>query len=252
MIRRALLCLSILLLSGSLLAENFVSFRGKFYITYPAEWKQVDYLTVDAYLRQAGARRRTLDYEAVFAPVASEPWYHDSYFILTVDTLPGLSDKQIDSVIVGFEDSFEKPREIKPAATLLNGLTYGKIAWDPSTKTAAVLSEEADPASGGKATLLVMRFYERGIANYFYYATDSAFALNLPVLSSVVASFTTENVQSAIPRETSKIADPDKIAKATDTKEKKFPIWAPTSSAVIVILIIALAAARRKKKQRQS
>ncbi|MBK7140913.1 MAG: hypothetical protein IPH75_02390 [bacterium] len=251
MIRRVLLSLSILLLSGSLLAENFVSFRGKFYISYPAEWKQIDYLTVDAYLRQAGARRRTLDYEAVFAPTASEPWYHDSYFILTVDTLPGLTDKQIDSIIVGFEDTFEKPREIKPSATLLNNLSYGKIAWDPSSKTAAVLSEEADSASGGKATLLVMHFYEGGIANYFYYATDSAFSLNLPVLSSVVASFTTENVQSVIPRETSKIADPDKISKATESKGSKTAIWAPTSGAVVVILIIALAA-RRKKRQRQS
>ncbi len=253
MFRRALIVVAVLLIAPALLAENFVSFRGKFYVTYPDTWKQIDYLTVDAYLQQAGARRRMLDYEAVFAPIGSEPWYRESYLILTVDTLGKLSEKQIDSVLVRFEDSFEKPREIRSTANLFQGLSYGKIAYDPTTQTAAVISSEAGPETGDKSILLVMRFYEHGIANYYFYATDSTFGNYVQILSSVVASFSTENLEGAIPKGTAKIADPEKMAKATDIKEdKKMPIWAPTSGAVVVILIIALAAARRKRKQRQA
>lgn len=253
MFRRLLILVAVLLIAPALLAENFVSFRGKFYVTYPDTWKQIDYLTVDAYLQQAGARRRMLDYEAVFAPIGSEPWYRDSYLILTVDTLGKLSEQQIDSVLVRFEDSFEKPREIRSTAGLFQGLTYGKIAYDPTTKTAAVLSSQAGPESGDKSILLAMHFYDHGIANYYFYATDSTFNNYLQVLTSVVSSFSTENIESAIPKAAVKIADPEKISKATDIKEdKKMPIWAPTSGAVVVILIVALAAARRKRKKRQA
>lgn len=253
MFRRLLILVAVLLIAPALLAENFVSFRGKFYVTYPDTWKQIDYLTVDAYLQQAGARRRMLDYEAVFAPIGSEPWYRDSYLILTVDTLGKLSEQQIDSVLVRFEDSFEKPREIRSTAGLFQGLTYGKIAYDPTTKTAAVMTSQAGPESGDKSILLAMHFYDHGIANYYFYATDSTFNNYLQVLTSVVSSFSTENIESAIPKAAVKIADPEKISKATDIKEdKKMPIWAPTSGAVVVILIVALAAARRKRKQRQA
>lgn len=251
MLRRIFLCLVVLTMASAAHAENFVSFNGKFYVTYPAEWKQIDYLTVDAYLHRAGARRNTLDYEAVFAPATSEPWYRDSYLILTVDTVGEFSEKQIDSVLVRFEDSFEKPREIRSTTTLLQGLQAGKIAYDPASRTAAVITSVASPETGDKSILLVMRFYAKGIANYYFYATDSAFTTSLPVVSSIVSSFSTENLDQAIPKETGKIADADKIAKATEP-ERKVPIWAPTSGGAIVIIIIALAAARRKRKQRSS
>lgn len=251
MLRRALFCLVVLAMASTVSAETFVSFNGKFYVTYPAEWKQIDYLTVDAYLHRAGARRNTLDYEAVFAPKASEPWYRDSYLILTVDTIGQLTEKQIDSVLVRFEDSFEKTREVRSTATLLQGLQAGKIAYDPASQTAAVITSVASPETGDKSILLVMRFYQHGIANYYFYATDSALTTQLPVVSAIVSSFSTENLDKAIPKETGKIADADKIAKATEPK-RTFPIWAPTSGGAIVVIIIALAAARRKRKQRSS
>lgn len=250
MFRKLLLGIVILLMAGSTLAENFVSFNGKFYITYPDDWQQIDYLTVDTYLKQAGARRRTLEYEGVFAPAASVPWFSQTYLIMTLDTVSGLTQQRIDSVLLGFEDAFEKPRVQRTAATLLTDLSYGQLAWDATTKTAAVLTEVANETSGNKNTVLVMHFYDRGIVNYFFYATDSTLAINLPKLNGILASFSTENVESAIPRESSKIADPDKMPKPADS-ERKIPIWAPTSGGIVLILIIALAA-RRKRKSRQS
>lgn len=237
----------ILLMAGSTLAGSFVSFRGKFHITYPETWKQIDYLTTDTYLNQAGAKRRALDFEAAFALAASVPWYRDAYLILTVDTIPGMSAQQADSILMGLEAALETTRKERTSTTLLTDLAPGSLTWDPATRTAAVITETARKA-GEKTSLLMVRFLDRGVANFFFYATDSAFQAHAGDFASIATSLSTENLESAMPRESVKIADPKKIEKATASSERRIPIWAPTSGFIVVIILIAVAVRRRRRK----
>ena len=81
---------------GTASANNYVSFDGKFFITYPDNWRQIEYNVVDAYLLRFGASQSSLQYEAVFAPGVSDPFFKGSYLILNVDTVGALDQQAID------------------------------------------------------------------------------------------------------------------------------------------------------------
>ena len=77
--------LIVLGLFAPVLAGTYESLNGKFHIDYPDDWGQIDYNTVDLFLRRAGANQAMYGYEAVFAPKASNPFFAGSYLMLTIE-----------------------------------------------------------------------------------------------------------------------------------------------------------------------
>ncbi len=220
-------------------AESFVSFNGKFAITYPAGWDRLDTRTVDYYLQQNQATAEMYLYEAVFAPATSNPFYAAEYLIVTVDTVGALSTKQVDSVKELLSKTFGKDIKYAPQGNFLTNLASDQPTFDASTNTMSVLSRVTEGGQAVKRNLMVMKFYDRGIANFFFYAPDSLMDKSIPEFKDIVASFTTD-IQSALPKEEVK------VTKAEPEKKKARWNWVPYSGLFVILLIVIIRLRRRR------
>ena len=166
------LILSLLLVTTAS-AETFVSYNGKFNITYPDTWEQIDYQTADFYIRQATG---DLAYEAVFATKDSPAVFEGTYVILTVDTSGALDQSRIDSAIGVIVESFGRNLAELPLASFATDLSEAVVA--------------------PRKNILVQKFYDRGIANFYFYVPDSLLSEGLGSLSEILASFSTETTRT--------------------------------------------------------
>ena len=55
-----------------------------------------------------------------------------------------------------------------------------------------------------------MKIYDKGIANFYFYSPDSVYQAGKAVFSDIVASFSTDNIEEAMPREDLKMADAER------------------------------------------
>jgi len=227
-------------------ANNYVSFKGGFYITYPDDWLQVNYLTADMFLSRAGTDKSVLNYEAVFAPKTSSPFFQTDYLVLTVDSMEWLYDYQIDSVLEEMNKSFGEDIKYFPAWDSPTNLKSNEPVYDKKNRVFSVINEVISGDRLVKKNLLIKKFYDKGIANFYFYSPDSMFETSKNVFFGIVNSLKTENVQQALPKESSKVAstEPDKSKSYTN-------FWLPGGAGfiIIIILIIRLKKARRKKSE---
>jgi len=205
----ALACL-VALLPGSSAAENYVSLNGEFYITYPESWYQVDYNTVDYYLSSGQANRESFQYEAVFAERQAVPFHNGNYLILTLDPVGKLENWQIDSILTDLDSTFGESKQYFPSGNLQTDLKTNTVYYDRANKTITMLNEIADEDQVIKKNIWLMKIYDKGIANFYFYSPDSVYETGKAVFSGIVASFSTENLEQAMPREDLKIADVDR------------------------------------------
>lgn len=211
-------------------ATTYVSLRGQFSIDFPKDWVQVDYLTVDYFLNAIGADSSAYNYDAVYA-INKQGQFHDNeYMILTLEPGGKLSRREQDSVV-----------------TELGGGTD----WDRATGLVTIANE--DPTSP-KSSLFALKFYDKGIAQFYFFSPDSTFAQYLPVFKQVLASFSTENLESKLPREEVKLADPDKIrdgagsGSTEDSSDRALFSYSVVGSALVVVIVIVSIVARRKRR----
>lgn len=232
-------------------AGNFVSLNGKFYISYPEDWHQIDFNTVDYYLSQTNATRQTFQYEGVFAPKSDVAFQYGPYLILTVDTAVILDARRVDSVLnelsTGVGKAISRTTSGDPFATL----TIATPVYDESSRLAVLLTDVGEPGETPRTCLLAVKFYDRGTANFYFYAPDSVFAQVKPVFQNILNSFSTENLQAAMPKEELKLADADKLKGGSSSGGSKTTrnTVVGSSGAIIVILIATLAARRRRQRQ---
>ncbi|MCP4684909.1 MAG: hypothetical protein GY867_05600 [bacterium] len=181
------------LLTANGLAETFVSYNGGFHISCPDNWEQVDYQTADYYIRQATGN---LNYEAVFAAKDSPSVFEGVYVILTIDTSGSLTQPQIDSAIGVIVQSLGRElKEIK-LASLTADLSEEIVGFDSELQTLAAMSDVTEEGGAPRKNVLVQRFYDRGIANFYYYGPDSLLTEGLGSFSEMLTSFSTEEVGS--------------------------------------------------------
>lgn len=227
-----------LVLTASAVAETYVSYNGQFQITYPDTWEQVDYRTADFYIRQATG---ALDYEAVFADKQSPKVFEGVYVIMTLDTNGGLSQSQIDSAVSVVSESFDRPKVEIPLDSFPTGLTLKDVAYDPDRQILAAMSDVTDEGSAPRKNILVQKFYDRGMANFYFYSPDSLLSESMTALTTMLASFSTDLTQ--VEKKPVKIAD---IDARRDSKTTRYIILF-VGLAVILIGIIAVRSRQRKK-----
>ena len=198
--------------------QQYVSLNGGFYITIPDSWAQVDYRLVDSYLLQSDTLDSTaFDYEAVFAQKDVPHFFSGEYLILTIDTAGKRKDWQIDSILI---DLVEEVGEIVHYSSIADFLASPQLrvpCYDTLTQMVALLDEVS--AEVMKKSLSVMKFYDKGIASFYFYVPDSAFESGKTRFEQVLASFSTD-VESALSGETLKVADIDTAAYGKDTGEE--------------------------------
>lgn len=240
-----------LTLASVAVARNFVSLRGQFYVTYPENWRQIDFGTADLFLFQGVPQEQRYDYEAVFAPKEVTPWFTDAYLVLTVDTLQGLNSAQADSIVRATADALGQPLQMRDGANLYADMVPRQLYYDAATRTAVALQKRAaSDAEREKTALFVLRFFDKGIANFYFYTPDSTYDRNVQVLAGIVASLSTENIEAAMPKETLKVASADKI-KSRSEESSEPSIWILAAGILLILMAVAVFVVRRRQLSRK-
>jgi len=235
-----LLLLIIVAASGAAETQTYVSLKGGFYITYPDDWAQVDYWLVDAYLLRNKMDTAVLDYEAAFAFKDAPHFFSGDYLILTVDTVRELKDWQIDSVLIELVRSFGKRVRHSPTADYLANLEPNLPNYDTLTKTVTILNETSEQQVL-KKSLLMMKFYERGVATFYFYSPDSLFETSKYLFEKIVASLSTENIEDALPKEQLKVADlEDAEGVGEDDNKKSKRIYLYIGAALVLLIVVLI------------
>jgi hypothetical protein len=236
-------------LAGTTLAGTYVSLNGGFHVTYPEDWYQVDYRTVDFYLSQGGSKRVIYNYEVALAPKASLQWNAGPYMMLTIDSIPNMTPKQIDSVLDNLAASVDRPvNKSHLGMTFDAGWRAMEVSYWPDQQVGAVAIEPAISQGDHTRTLVVLKFCPVGTANFYFYAPDSTWDMGKAAFAGIISSFSTAEVDKALPQETLKVADADRMKDEPTSNRTKYGL--PISGGLVVILIVLIATRRRRRARR--
>lgn len=203
----ALGLLALLLSFSGAGAKTYVSLSGQFYFNYPDEWEQIDYNTVDLFLSSTGVSQDMYNYDAVFAPSSSGPFFAGDYLILTVTRTGELSQQQIDSILNELGDTFKGGINFMETNNFLADLKSDAPSYDRDNQVVTVYNEILQGQEAFKRNLIMWKFYNQGMATFYFYSTDSLFEQSKQTFTDIVASFSTDDIESALPREDLKVAD---------------------------------------------
>lgn len=223
---------------------EYVSWKGGFHITVPEGWVQIDYYTADVFLASNQAGQEILDYEAVFADSTVIPFFAGQYFILTVDTIPGMTQQQVDSSLEVLRKVFNADFTYFPVADLMANLKSNSPSYDADQKLATVYSIIEQPGNVIRKSLLLVKFYENGIASFYFYSPDSLFEAGVEKMRQTVASLSTKNLDEAAQAGKPIVSDA-KPAATSDRIKRTFP-WA-----ILIALFVVIIAARHRRRQRE-
>lgn len=232
-------------------AENYVSWAGGFHFEIPDDWEQIDYQTVDAFLISSQAGPDALYYDAVFAPSASIPFFVGNYLIVTIDTVGLLSQTQIDSVLAEMGAIFGQDVKYFPVADVMANMKSNSPSYDAEKKLATVVNDIVHQDRITKKLVLMTRFYEKGLATFYYYSPDSLFEQSKHVVSEIVQSFSTKDLEAAAGKTDVQVADIDpKELSGVSDNDDSIPVILYIIPTFIVITI-AIMAARKKRGKTQ-
>jgi hypothetical protein len=250
--RRPLLIILLIVLATVITAaaRDFVSFRGGFYIELPEGWDQVDYKSVDLFLSHNQAAVNTFDYEGVFSPTTNRPFFNGNYLTLTFDSTSKMDQKTVDSILADLKTTFGVGIRYEPLGNLGTKLHSRSPVYDKDDSVIFVYNDVEQPDNSVKKNLLIMRLFDRGVANFYFYAPDSTFEDDRYIFLDIVNSFSTENIDSAIPKESVTLADINdrELPESKDeagSERRTIAITTVLGAAVIIIII----AARKKKRK---
>ncbi|MEA2030167.1 MAG: hypothetical protein U9N55_01035 [candidate division Zixibacteria bacterium] len=245
----AIVCVVVALLGLESAAKTtkYISFEGSFSFDYPNDWQQVDHRIVDAFLIKSKADKSALDYEAVFTLKDSVPFWTQPYFILSVETDKSYSDTEIDSVLQYMSKKFGEGIKYFPVTDFLTDIKSNSPVYDKEKRIITVASDIMEKGELIKKQLLVMKFFEKGLANFYFYAPDSLFDSSSAVFNNVLESFSYGNIDSILPSESLDVANIDDTD--DDSGESSNMPIAVIIGIVIILIVIVV---QRRKKQKTS
>lgn len=232
--------------------RTFVSLKGGFHVTYPDNWRKVDYNEVDMYLMANRAGQAVFDYEAVLSAHDARPFFRGTYVIITFDSLGQLSDTQIDSVLETYASKFGQDVKYFPVADFLTDLKTDEPSYDKDHKLVSIVSDISERQEALKKHLLMLKFFENGIANFYCYAPDSVFETMKTEFNRIALSLSTEDLDAALERQTSVDMAPKGSAEgggsvATGEEPMDTSIIL-LIIAIVVVLIAVLVLLKQRKK----
>ncbi len=236
----------VLLMAGAQ-ANTYVSLNGNFYINYPDDWEQIDYVTVDAFLSRGGAEESMYNYDAVLAPSSSSPFFDTDYLIITLETVGELAEYQIDSILGEFKQDYSRGITYLPFNTMLADIKTSRPAYDTVSQTLSLLNDIYQGQDALKKNLIVMKFYEQGIATFYFFSPDTTFEDSKKTFEDIMASFSTENVKDALPRQSVKVADIDTDEEGR-LRESGSKVTFYLSIAILILLIIVIFVRMKRKR----
>ena len=233
------------LAAANLSAGTYVSFKGGFYFEYPENWIQVDFNTADLFLSRSVTDLSSMEYEAIFALAESSPFFAGEYLILKLDTLEWLYEYKEDSIIEAVEADIGQK--------LLNTSVWDQLAdtnsfisvYDKENKIIFIQSDITQGVQILKRSIFIKKMYDKGVAEFYFFAPHETFESSKEIFKNIVSSFSTENVEQALPTEKLKVADLDDDANISST----IMITAAAALLIIIAIIVRLKMAARRKEE---
>ena len=234
---------ALLLAAANLSAGTYVSFKGGFYFEYPENWIQVDYNTADLFLSRSATDPSSMEYEAVFAQAKSSPFFAGEYLILKLDTLEWLYEYKEDSIVEEVEANFGQKLLERSAWDHPSDSSSIVPVYDQENKIILIQSDITQDNQVIKRNLFVKKLYDRGVAEFYFFAPVESFESSKDVFKNIVMSFSTENINKALPKEEIKVAEIDDDSDDTRT------IMITLAAALLIIIAVIMRskmAAKRK------
>lgn len=237
--------IAILFLAASnLSAETYVSFKGGFYFKYPENWIQIDFNTADLFLSRSATDISSMQYEAVFAPAESSPFFAGEYLILKLDTLEWLYEYKEDSIVEAVEANIGQE--------LLQTSVWDHLAdtssiipvYDKENKIIFIQSDLTQGVEIIKRSIFIKKMYDKGVAEFYFFAPLETFESSKEVFKNIVMSFSTENVNQALPTEELIVAEFD-----DDTDDSGTIMIALAAALLIIIAVIVRLKMAAKRKE---
>ena len=233
------------LIAANLSAEIYVSFKGGFYFEYPENWIQVDYNTSDLFLRRSATDPSSMEYEAVFAHAESSPFFAGEYLILKLDTLEWLYEYKEDSIVEEVEANFGQRLLKRSAWEHLADSSSIAPVYDQENKIILIQSDITQDNQVIKRNVFVKKMYDKGVAEFYFFTTVESFKSSIEVFKNIVMSFSTENINQALPKEEVKVAEID-----DDSNVSRTVIIAAVAALLIIITVtVRLRMAAKRKDE---
>jgi len=92
---------------------------------------------------------------------------------------------------------------------------------------------------------MVKKFYDKGVANFYFYSPDSLYEQSQLVFEAIANSFSAENVEAAIPIEEGKIGN----GGSNSFDKRNMLIPGGVAFIILIILLIRLKKGARAKRE---
>lgn len=246
-------------------AENYVNWKGGFWLTFPDDWEKVDYRIVDRIFAPSDTSSAAYNYEVVYAPESS-PYLDDAYIVVAFDSTGELSEQEADSLLNDISNSYRQDIYKSEAVDYMSDLIPGRPRVDLQNNSITVISEMAYRPEAMIKLLMYMKLNKVGMITFYCYSPDSTFEKDRPIFDSVIASLSFENLKDAAAQEELQFTNvgnsdnPDNSSSFISEEEAAGPIiqfknW--ILGIVIVIIVFGLiwnfvVLPRRKKSNENS
>jgi len=229
----------------NLSAENYVNWKGNFWLTVPDDWEKVDYRLFDSYVAFSDTTREVLDYEAVFAPSSSPVFAADAYLVVTFEATGELSKRESDSILRAIGEAYATEVYDAPVVKLMSDLVPGRPKINREQKVVSVLTDMALRPDAMIKVWQYMRLNDLGLISLYFYSPDSTFQRNKPVFDQIISSLSFENLKEAAAQEQltftevggEDLSDPEVSSERSGSAGETAP---KDTSSIRTILIIAV------------
>jgi hypothetical protein len=253
MVKKLILVVALLMALCAMAAQagQYASLSGKFKISYPDDWTQLDYNYVDSVLFYGKPGK----YEAVFAPSGAQDFTASGWVVLTIDQFGASTQHIIDSSLDIWKRALKLDvKEYGQNESFEAVWKSGEIGYWPKDSVAGLCNDPDVTRNEHVRNQLVVKFYERGSANFYFYGPDSLWDALKPEVTSIIGSFTTIDYESALPHDQVKIVDSAQFTSRTtptssESTGKRGFSFAIYGGSAVAIIIIALAARRRRNRK---
>lgn len=238
------LCLGSSALADS--AENYVNWGKKYYVTIPDDWRQIERFNVENFLILHDKDPKGIEFDIFLCPKDAEPFYSQAYVFISADQLEN-SASFADSIYAGMGRNFDKLIDEMAKAGPISRMKSREPVYDKSTQTLTQVS--AINAQGQDQVMtLVMKFYDYGIATFYFYTTEDKYESFKDKFKEIADSFSGKDLEKAAAGQKPKIVDVSDINTQANTPgasqpgggSESRPIlpWAIAISLAIVIFIV--------------
>lgn len=231
-------------------ANNYINWGKKYYITIPDDWRQIDRFNVENFLRLHDKDPEQVDFDVFLCPAAAVPFYSQAYVFISAEEVEN-SVSIADSIQVGMAREFDKLIDETARTGPISRVKSGKPVYDKSTQTITQVSE-VNAQGQNQIMTLVMKFYDFGIATFYFYTTEDKYESFKEKFKEIADSFSDEDLEKASGGAKPKIVDVSDINSTTNPpvslEEKKSFFGGPAPWAVLISLVVVVLIARRKRR----